>query len=536
MFSFFNKFMLRSLFIRSLFILVLPLSTGFAMKETEEIDTNNIDNSNRNIINNDKILENSNRTVKGNINDSNILGKSNSTVKDSSRMQVPDIEYLQFYQNSQHCMKGPVCPPVVNGKGGEKISEKSKEANKGLSPRSPLYNLFFFEGDDSLGDVELNRPKDLIFFYRRATFLFFCPLLFNSLLNFIFEIDNKPSGIFFNFFSVGWRTLPFLKIITFDIHFNWFLFAVSAWFDFVYFPTSFISDHAFSESLNKRFFILMFLFSFVFDAVSFCVNFKVDDYFYITVNLSYVLQKIVGWLLCWRLGADNSSVAEMMCKIEPRETHNLAIPPQKGENYDQQYDGILKRTDQGTIIIKDPRFKNAFLDGNTNNGNMPPKINNKKEFIINNNIENNNNTNILTNSTSPFFSNGKVYSMVKNPLLPEEQKKKKKNNDIFIFDINQQNNKMTQEYNKEKNPLAETGEFNVWSIDPSKFNQNIINMPPKVNIPSTNVPEVVVPVININEHKVEVSGGKKKEINVPKVEDDKEVKEDDIKPEVVETK
>ena len=48
MFSFFNKFMLRSLFIRSFFILVLPLSTGFAMKEiTEE----GLGNSNANIKN-----------------------------------------------------------------------------------------------------------------------------------------------------------------------------------------------------------------------------------------------------------------------------------------------------------------------------------------------------------------------------------------------------------------------------------------------------------------------------------------------------
>ena len=546
MFSFFNKFMLRSLFIRSLFILFLPLSTGFAMKETEELETNNI--------NNDKILENSNRTVKDNINDSNILGKSNSTVKGSSGMQVPKIEYLQFPQGSQTHMKGPVYHPVVNGKGGEKISWKSKEANKGLSTRSPLYNLFLFEGDDNLGDVELNRPKDLIFFYRRATFLFFCPLLFNSLLNFIFEIDNKPSGIFFNFFSVGWRTLPFLKIITFDIHFNWFLFAVSAWFDFVYFPTSFIPDHPFSEKLNKKFFIPMFLFSFVFDAVSFCVNFKVDDYFYITVNLSYVLQKIVGWFLCWRLGADNSSVAEMMCKNEPMETHNLSMPPQKGKNYDYMYDGIMVGGEVGSGIktIKEPILKNVFTGANIT-GSMPPKINKKKEFIINNNIENNNiNTNILNNSTSPFMSNGKVYSMVENPLLHKEQKKKGENNYIPIFDINK-SNKKTQEYNKVNNdPASSTGiEPLGWDIDPSKFNQNIINMPPKVNIPSTNVPEVDVPKVEVHDMKIDINAPKidvpkvdvpvtnpviNPVINInepPKVEDNNEVKEKDIKPEVV---
>lgn len=539
MFSFFNKFMLRSLFIRSLFILVLPLSTGFAMKETEEIDTNNIDNSNRNIINNN-----------------DILGKSNSTVKGSSGMQVPKIEFLQFYQNSQHCMKGPVCPPVVNGKGGEKISEKSKEANKGLSPRSPLYNLFLFEGDDSLGDVELNRPKDLIFFYRRATFLFFCPLLFNSLLNFIFEIDNKPSGIFFNFFSVGWRTLPFLKIITFDIHFNWFLFAVSAWFDFVYFPTSFISDHAFSESLNKKFFIPMFLFSFVFDAVSFCVNFKVDDYFYITVNLSYVLQKIVGWFLCWRLDADNSSVAEMMCKIEPMETHNLTIPPQKDENDDWKYDGIMVQQQSGSGIIrtiKEPILKNAFPGGNTF-GNMPPKINKEKDIIMNNNIENNNiNTNILTDDiiNKSFLFGSKIYSPVKFPLLHIEQKKIDENDNTLNFDLNQYKG-MNQEYNKVNNDSASTGIGPLGGdIDPSKFNQNIINMPPKVNIPSTNVPEVVVPKVNkeikntdanidinmssiTDPTNVGAPAEKKEDINeLPKVEDNKEVKEKDIKPEVV---
>ena len=523
MFSFFNKFMLRSLFIRSFFILVLPLSTGFAMKETDEMTAKIIESSNSNNINNDKILENSNRTVKDNINNINIIGKSNSTVKGSSGMQVPKIECLQFYQNLQNHMEGPVYPTVVNGKGGEKISEKSKEANKGLSTRSPLYNLFLFEGDDSLGDVELNCPKDLIFFYRRATFLFFCPLLFNSLLNFIFEIDNKPSGIFFNFFSVGWRTLPFLKIITFDIHFNWFLFAVSAWFDFVYFPTSFISDHAFSEKLNKKFFIPMFLFSFVFDAVSFCVNFKVDDYFYITVNLSYVLQKIVGWFPCWRLDADNSSVAEMMCKLEPMEIHNLAIPPQKGKNYDYMYDGIMVQEQSGSGIvrtIKGPLLKNVFPGKNTT-GSMPPKINNKKEIIINNNIENNNiNTSILNNSTSPFFSNGRVYSPVDFSLLPKEQKKKGENNYISIFDINK-SNEMTQEYNKDKNPLAETGEFNVWSIDLSKFNQN---MPPiinaNINIPSIKVSEVDVPKVDVPVTNPVININESSKVDVPKVDEE----------------
>ena len=191
----------------------------------------------------------------------------------------------------------------------------------------------------------------------------------------------------------------------------------------------------------------MFLFSFVFDAVSFCVNFKVDDYFYITVNLSYVLQKIVSWLLCWRLEADISSVAEMMCKFEPIETHNLPVyPHQKGKNYDYVYDGIMEGgVGPGIKIIKGPILKNVFTGGNTNNGNMPPKINKEKDIIMNNNIENNNiNTNILTNDiiiNKSFLLGGNFFSPGELSSFQKGQEKIDEKNNTLISDINQENNK-----------------------------------------------------------------------------------------------
>lgn len=349
MFSFFNKFMLRSLFIRSFFILVLPLSTGFAMKEiTEEIQG------------------------KG----GSILSISNNTIKTSAV-----LENTQKSDQQKVLTENLVDTPVADGKGKQEekevkstgcknIKEKAEESKGGYFKEfaefeRPFHSLKatlgFFEGKDGYSkDVKLNCPKSLIFFYRRAAFLFFCPLLFNSLLNFIFEIDNKPSGSFFNFFSVGWRTLPFLKIITFDIHFNWFLFAISAWFDFVYFPF-FMGEKPFLP-LNKRYFISMFLFAFVFDAVSFCVNFKVDDYFYITVNLSYVLQRIVGWLLCSCL-TDPLSVADTMCNLHV--TH------------------LMKNYENPDRSIKHKNVKSSQQQLNVNSKNNSPEGRGTKTLIRN---------------------------------------------------------------------------------------------------------------------------------------------------------
>ena len=299
MFSFFNKFMLRSLFIRSLFILVLPLSTGFAMKESD---------SSHNLL-----LQNiptgsptENNSKQDNINTKGAEDKEDNTEHlistpggEEGFGQGGERKYDFKVKNVKVCIE-----KEGKGESADEYNEDAREEKHFKKMRKyelPFHcvkaTVGFFVGiDDYSKDVKLNCSESLIFFYRRATFLFFCPLFFNSLLNFIFEIDNKPSGGYFNFFSVGWRTLPFLKIITFDIHFNWFLFAVSAWFDFVYFPTGFKNKDLFSYNFHKRSFIPMFLFAFVFDAVSLCVNFKVDDYFYITVNLSYVLQEIVGRL------------------------------------------------------------------------------------------------------------------------------------------------------------------------------------------------------------------------------------------------
>ena len=313
MFSFLNKFMLRSLFIKSLFILVLPLSAEFAMNEK---DSTHVDGFTQ-----QQITQQQNVPIEGpteNINSmqGNINTKGAEEIKENTEYLISTpggVEGLEQGGEKKGEFKGEEVK-VYTKKAGEGDSEDEhnedakeeryfKKMSKYEKPfHSVRATVGFFEGLYGYSkDVELNCSESLIFFYRRATFLFFCPLLFNSLLNFIFEIDNKPSGGYFNFFSVGWRTLPFLKIITFDIHFNWFLFAVSAWFDFVYFPTGFKNKHLFSDNSHKLFhklsFIPMFLFAFVFDAVSLCVNFKVDDYFYITVNLSYVLQEIVGSLL-----------------------------------------------------------------------------------------------------------------------------------------------------------------------------------------------------------------------------------------------
>ena len=268
MFSFLNKFMLRSLFIRSLFILVLPLSTGFAMNEK--------------IFDYDDTL-----TTENKIGNSNIIGNAGGEENGKS--------LNQSLQEKTEDLSTPVgVEEVAKAIGAKNMDIKAHEKGEGSQKYSgggstleiPFHHLVatvgFFEGNDKYSKhVELNCPENVIFFYRRAMFLFFCPLIFNSLLNFIFEIDNKPSGRYFNFFSVGWRTLPFLKIITFDIHFNWFLFAVSAWFDFVYFTNPITREDFFSEENNRNFFIPMFFFAFFFDAVSLCVNFKVDDYFYI---------------------------------------------------------------------------------------------------------------------------------------------------------------------------------------------------------------------------------------------------------------
>lgn len=270
MISFFNKFMLRSLFIKSLFILVLSLTTQIAMKEIETEDEGkpltSVSGSNSS---KQKLFTNS--------------GKKLKTLNNNSD--------LQSIHKEEDILEDSFKSVIVKGNKNTQGSTQS------------LSSIFI----GSSKKVETHP----IFAYRCATFLFFCPLVFNSLLNFIFEIDNKPSGMFFNFFSFGWRTLPFLKFMTFDIHFNWFLFAVSAYFDFVYFP-KYCPDVLDLVSSDKNI-IPLFLSSFVFSAVSLCVNFKVDDYFYITVNLSYVLQKIVCWLLSWRLEKDPTSVVSTVC-------------------------------------------------------------------------------------------------------------------------------------------------------------------------------------------------------------------------------
>lgn len=268
MFSFFNKFMLRSLVIKSLFVLVLPLSTEFAMKECEEEDN---DKKNTDTVAKFAMKEYEEDNDK----------KNNDTLTGRACEILPT---LYTYQKEKKDIDTPKIMDGENSVEYPKLRGKNKKKKQGYN--QSLSSIFC--------GVYNEKRSDPIFDYRCATFLFFCPLVFNSLLNFIFEIDNKPSGMFLNFFSVGWRTPLLLNFITFDIHFNWFLFAISAYFDFVYFPEKYC-PRSFDELLGRNI-IPLFLFSFVFDAVSLCVNFKVDDYFYITVNLSSILRTIVNGL------------------------------------------------------------------------------------------------------------------------------------------------------------------------------------------------------------------------------------------------
>ena len=264
--------MLRSLFIRSFFFFFLPLSAGFAMQLKNSFGSEDFNDFGKKTI---TPLMQSNTYIQGN---NNMRGDSDKLANTNR-----ELMNTQCLQNSSNFLGNMGNSVYQGGEGGnqekyigkftgyknvkpgdKKINEGEEESEDEYSKdgQVPYYDKYsefetvfcqpratvgFFEGNDNYSKYALmDLPKSFIFFYRRGTFLFFCPLLFNSLLNFIFEIDNKPSGGFFNFFSVGWRTLPFLDIITFDIHFNWFLFAVSAWFDFVYFPTGFKNKDLFS--------------------------------------------------------------------------------------------------------------------------------------------------------------------------------------------------------------------------------------------------------------------------------------------------
>jgi len=321
---------------------------------------------------------------------------------------------------------------------GESEGEHNQNAKEAYFKKFFKYELVFHSVKATVGffegaygyskDVELNCSESLIFFYRRATFLFFCPLLFNSLLNFIFEIDNKPSGGYFNFFSVGWRTLPFLKIITFDIHFNWFLFAVSAWFDFVYFPTGFKNKDLFSYNPHKLSFIPMFLFAFVFDAVSLCVNFKVDDYFYITVNLSYVLQEIVGSFLyrcVYNLSGTESSVCGHCTICTERDLKTFLNEENKGNvNIPPYNSGFGKRhvinLGKNYEIVEDIRNNKANLnniDINTNTNNMYNVVDRNNFSFANQYFqynsgyfggENNMNLRINNNTNNNIYNEGEI--------------------------------------------------------------------------------------------------------------------------------
>ena len=441
MFSFLNKFMLRSLVIRFFFILVLPLSTGFAMKENYDI----------NIIKNDEIGQ-------------------------SLEAKTENLEYTPDGEGKDKKEEVKKEGGGVTGDKNIKAHEKGEGSQKysgGVSTlKIPFHHLAatvgFFEGNDKYSKhVELNCPENVIFFYRRAMFLFFCPLIFNSLLNFIFEIDNKPSGGYFNFFSVGWRTLPFLDIITFDIHFNWFLFAVSAWFDFVYFTDPITREDFFSEGNNRNFFIPMFFFAFVFDAVSLCVNFKVDDYFYITVNLSYFLQCIVSFCLCSRVGGDVGLVASStvcgscsMCrgrnlkysggdqkvgqKLKYSDIGGLDEKKQGKKNIDV-YD--ISFSNKGTLFNQPDAYSGGYAlrkgsIGDSENLNVI-NINLKVDNIMLNNTNirgNNMNNNLINNNSEEHDSINSNVSLSAEESEDIHGNKKRKKISLIVKDWNKNNN------------------------------------------------------------------------------------------------
>ena len=444
MFSFLNKFMLRSLFIKSLFILVLPLSAEFAMNEKDSTHVDGFtQQQNIPIVspteNNSMQGPENNNNMQGNINTNGAEGKEDNTeYLRSTPVGEDELEQGGERKDDYFKVKNvKVCTEKdVKGESGDEYKEKYfKKMRKYEIPfHSVKATVGFFERAYGYSkDVELNCSESLIFFYRRATFLFFCPLLFNSLLNFIFEIDNKPSGRYFNFFSVGWRTLPFLKIITFDIHFNWFLFAVSAWFDFVYFPTGFKNKDLFSYSPHKLSFIPMFLFAFVFDAVSLCVNFKVDDYFYITVNLSYVLQEIVGSLLYRRvknLPGTESSVCGYCTICTERNLKTFLNEENKGNVDILQYNSGLA---------------NRPVINSGNNYRTVENIANNKVNLNNININTNTNTNIIYNEgmnnlsfrnkyipyNSGYFGGGNYMDLQINNNIINNREDGAKNNNLF---------------------------------------------------------------------------------------------------------
>ena len=321
MFSFFNKFMLRSLFIKSLFVLVLPLSTEFAMKECEE----------------DNYKENNGTVAKFAMKEyAEDKDKENNGTLAVTCEILPTAHTYQKGKKDIDTPKGEKKDRVEY----PKIRGKNKKKKQGYN--QSLSSIFC--------GVYNEERSDPIFDYRCATFLFFCPLVFNSLLNFIFEIDNKPSGMFLNFFSVGWRTPLLLNFITFDIHFNWFLFAISAYFDFVYFPEKYC-PRSFDELLGRNI-IPLFLFSFVFDAVSLCVNFKVDDYFYITVNLSSILRTIVNGLFVISKKEEKTRMKSSCTSKTNFSVHGYNVYNDLHKNYKED-DNRIKKVNIGNINITD---------------------------------------------------------------------------------------------------------------------------------------------------------------------------------------
>lgn len=514
MFSFLNKFMLRSLFIKSLFILVLPLSAEFAMKESDPsyyLQPQNIP----------IIGPTENNSMQGPENNNSMHTKGAENTKENTE----NLDYTPggedvFEQGEKRkddfkVKKVEVCTEKEEkGESGDEYHSAAKEKyfkkffKYELSFHSVKATVGFFEGAYGYSkDVELNRSESLIFFYRRATFLFFCPLLFNSLLNFIFEIDNKPSGGYFNFFSVGWRTLPFLKIITFDIHFNWFLFAVSAWFDFVYFPTGFKNKDLFSNNSCKLYFIPMFLFAFVFDAVSLCVNFKVDDYFYITVNLSYVLQEIVGILLyrCVKNLPGTESIVCGHCDICTERNLKTFLNEGNKDNVDilQYNSGLANR---------------PVINSGNNYGTVENIGNNKANL---NDININTNTNIIYNEgMNNFSSRNQYFSYNSGYFGGEDNMISQFNNDIINNrEDGAKNKNLFQTFGAGNNFINNGGE----NIDNNTNNGADINNNSKligVNFQKDNIEEnninndMLPPVGNYVEFKKNLDHLKRKEENI----------------------
>lgn len=344
MFSFFNKFMLRSLFIQSLFVLVLPLSTGFAMKENNEEDDEKRNNGTLAKFAMKKYAEDKD--------------KENNVTLTGGACEILLTPHTYKEENLILFNKNTDTPKIMDGENSveyPKLRGKNKKKKQGYN--QSLSSIFC--------GVYNEKRSDPIFDYRCATFLFFCPLVFNSLLNFIFEIDNKPSGMFLNFFSVGWRTPLLLNFITFDIHFNWFLFAISAYFDFVYFPEKYC-PRSFDELLGRNI-IPLFLFSFVFDAVSLCVNFKVDDYFYITVNLSSILRTIVNELFV-------ISKNEEKTRMESSCTSKTKFSVLGYGEYNEKYKNY--KEDNNNNIIKKVNNKDINITGSNDCSSLCNKNNN----------------------------------------------------------------------------------------------------------------------------------------------------------------